>query len=179
MPYSETRKNDAVRLFIERVPMSEIARREGFPARSTLYKWAEEGVGLPEDTSCTTWDEYREEIETKSIRESVEQDEAGEWDRMAADIDEVLRVTFDRLKSGKASFKPRDIKALLATKAQIDKQRRKAEESDWRREVAGALFKDFYRVVLEELGEDTARRILKRFKELDDGEFMALEEQLD
>jgi len=162
MTYSETTKKDALRLYMDRVPMTEIASRESMPARATLYRWAEEG----EATDGQPWEDYRRDHETAVVHEAIDED-SGQWSKMASDIDEVIRVTFDRLKSGKMTVRAKDLDHLLTTKAKIEKRQREHEKEDWRAEVFCAVFKDLYRCVLEECGEDTAMAVVGRFEELD------------
>lgn len=136
MPYSDEIKRKALRLFMSHVPMSQIANREEMPSRQTLYSWRNSG----ELTDGVGWETYREEQETEVIRQSMDED-MDEWQRMAQDVDEVLNVTFKRMKAGQMSIKASDLKQLLSVKGQIEKKAREHEKSNWRREVAKEVVK--------------------------------------
>lgn len=160
MPYSDEIKTKALRLYMDRVPMSEIASRPEMPSRPTLYKWKSDG----ELTDGQDWEQYREEQETEVLRESMDED-MGEWDRMSTDIDEVIAVTFRRLKSGKMRVKATDLKHLLNTKAQIEKKQRQHEREEWRRKVAKKVVKSIFVAFRGEMRKDQFDAAIQTLKE--------------
>lgn len=167
--YDDTTKADALRLYLDNVPMSAIAQRESMPARSTLYRWRDEGVcteGMP-------WDEYRSQKEAEAIRDGATENE-GEWSTLVEDVNTVLSVTLERMKRGEMSVKPSDLKHLLSVKADVESAQRQHEQGQWKREVGRELIKLLYRAVRQNVDQRTAEAIYSDFMAIGQEEGISL-----
>lgn len=145
MGYSNQVKDKALKLYLDDVPKSEIARLEGMPSRRTLTNWDKEGVGLPDDADASTWEEYKEELETTKILqaknrkgEAARRDMDDFYDEAVADLKEAITVSLQRLKSGDYKATASDPKKLLATLARLEN--RGEELQEFQREFAKQVF---------------------------------------
>lgn len=133
--YSDSVIQKALQLYIDEVPKTDIARMDEMPSRRTITNWAGDGKGLPDDTSCTTWDDYKEEIETTRMLQAAENSRregreklADFYDQAVEDLKDAIRVSLQRLKEGNYKATAGDPKKLLATLARLENRGKELDE---------------------------------------------------
>lgn len=125
MAYTKKEKEKALNLFLDEVPIAEIARRENMPSSNTLYKWRDDG----EITNGIPWDEYREEqrntemmqAKAESLQESVKEGEKL-WEVVDSRLGNVALTLISKLEEGNYKASIGDLNRLLKLKARIKNQ---------------------------------------------------------
>lgn len=110
MEYSDNVKRQALNLYLDHTPISAIAEMPEMPSRATIYNYKSDGVL----TDGVDWSDYRDEVESNSLRRAAEGDSGAFWERFESTAREALISAVERIRDGQTSVRGSDLNQIAS-----------------------------------------------------------------